>query len=835
MQPFIIKLVVCGFFLASSCSLLQGAQGEFALPRPPQPRITIHGRKGNGRAAYWIIARNKKGRLTMPSEPLVVDDLPDILNNDNYIEITPVSLSGAAEYLVLKTMPMTQKIKATIKSGKSGIKKYYYWVQWCNNWRESSLSGPFVVNCNQARGNVISWEPIKYASWYNVFRTDTPEPPIGRGFFAVGLQVAAVKSMGYNGAVRGPTTITDKGRLAQAVCGRPATSITEPPMGEGLFLLGKVKGNELITIKDTGQALQRVLVPNVNETQRINITGPSANQGNIAGFLGGQYVLRPENRIKHLRMPSFSAGHLETMVVENRVPAGGHSEYPNPGNGTKGWKSWIAAVSARVISHTASQHGSLTGHLDVYGSGDAIPLCSMVNMYGSNNDPGDEGTYSIRNSVRRRLNAYEAYMAADAMRGSEWLRLNRLSFNAAGTERLVVNKTQTHQQGRISHVDNCDVFGRGTEWKSNMRGWWISFDVDTIKGGSERGASSARDDYRMWYWVTEVVSPTHLRILAKTGWSNSCNLGYSRFIWDPETMKGPRPTATNSGALTRLPDDKKAAAENGGYWLCPGVLLADDWKRGRSLHVEPLQQKWNKGDKIRITAGPQAFVAMGRFMLWGDYLPQDMVGGLDLRNNGNRRTNFPAIQIGTPGKNNFSVGVEVSLPQNGDGDGIVISAATGWDHKGFPDGNGGVRRAAVVVPDNIPAMVGEHNWRYPHIRWEFKQQGKPDSLVIGMKNAPAAARFDRKGNTEIRSLKISEQLKGNFRTRGKAIFRPNGEERCFTIKFKHPCMNEPFVTISTNQFIPSRLAQVSKDGFQVEFQQPPHADKDVIIYWLAQE
>ena len=39
--------------------------------------------------------------------------------------------------------------------------------------------------CSSA--NTIEWEAVPNATFYNVFRTDTPEPPLGRGFYAVAL------------------------------------------------------------------------------------------------------------------------------------------------------------------------------------------------------------------------------------------------------------------------------------------------------------------------------------------------------------------------------------------------------------------------------------------------------------------------------------------------------------------------------------------------------------------------------------------------------------------------------------------------------------------------
>jgi hypothetical protein len=809
-----------------------------ALETPPAPKVEVVGTPGTGKAAYWIIAGNAEGEWTAPSPPTVVENLPDKMDEVNCAVITVEPVDGAVDYAVLKTEAMlpVKEVKVTAKN--PGEKDYYYWVEWWDNWRRSELAGPAHVRCGDPAGNVIEWTGVPNATYYHVYRTSTPEPPVGRGLYAVGLQVAGHPKFKWY-APQGPTRIEDKGWLGQTAVGFPPTPVTVPPLGSGLYLVGKTKGDP---VKDIGKPLDRFDVSNINQTKQVAITGPAEKCSDVVARLGGQYVVTADNKPKHLRVPSFGGGHAETLVVVNNFESGGHSEYHMPPNGIPGWKSWINTITARTESHTASQHGTLTTHLDVYGSGDAIPFGNTLNFYGTNNDAGDEGAYSERNSVHRGLNSWRGKLAEAAPRGSMKLAMEKIDFNGGGTERILVNLSQAHRKGRIARVGNVDVHGKGTEWTGEMVGRFISFDVDNV------------GDYRMWYWITEVKSPTELTILAKTGWSYACNIGYSRFIWDPETMKGSQPAMTNSAALRKLPKDKEQAASEGGYVICPGVLLGAPWKSGKTFNTEPLREDWHAGDEIELAPGPQGYIAFARFALHGELLPQDQVGGITIVNRTNRITNFPAIQINGPGNHGFREGVRVTLPKDGDGDGIVISSADRWGPDGLPAGKTGVYRASIVVPDNLPAIVGEHNWRYPHIRWRFSGDGKSDALEIGMGGSKPAASFDRGGRTTIHRLIAEEHVNmektcriggdltidgrvvGNERTRGKAVFSGDGEKAQFKVSFAKSFKSEPFITISTNQFLSARLAEVKRDHVMVEFQQPPEqGEKNVVIYWSAQE
>ena len=72
--------------------------------------------------------------------------------------------------------------------------------------------------------------------------------------------------------------------------------------------------------------------------------------------------------------------------------------------------------------------------------------------------------------------------------------------------------------------------------------------------------------------------------------------------------------------------------------------------------------------------------------------------------------------------------------------------------------------------------------------------------------------------------------------RGKAVFSGDGRTRSFTIRFCQPFHCEPVVTISGNQFARSRVAQVSQEAVEVEFEEAPATGKEnVIVWWMAQE
>ncbi len=808
-----IEFLLAVLFLASSVPAA-------AIPTPAAPQVSIRGEAGQSEACYWIVAEDAHGQITDVSPPAHVTNLPNQLDDQNYAEIRIQPVEGAIRYYVLKTTALPAPTEVQITVANPGKKTYYYWLVVCNGWRQSRLYGPYKAeHCDDPKGNRIRWTPVPNATWYHLFRTDTPQPPVGRFFFAVGLQLGMDPQIpdGLYGSSHRGTEFVDPGSLGYAVAGLPETPVTEPPVGEGNFLLAITQGEPVF---DKGQPCKLFVATNINETERQPITMPTANTPSIRTF--GMVDLKPRSFPRHLIRPSFIA-HYSPFRIESVIEAGPHSDYQDTA-GTPGWKSSVFDIETHQTSHAASQTFVLGGYQTNYGSGDTIYLTPVTTIYGSNNDTGDEGCYILRAHVERALNEYTDTLIQTSPRGSTRLYLANGNFNGAGSERLVVNLSQAYSEGRIVRVGNVDVHGKGTHWTKEMEGRWISFDVDTVKG------------HRMWYQIKSVESPTHLTIVARTSWSLACNLGYSRFIYDPETTDRPSPMYTNSHACHYLPPEHWQAAREGKYLICPGTLLGNPWKEGKTLNVEPLREEWKAGDQIQIVPGPQAYVYLARFMLFGDFLPQDDVGGILIANYGNRVTNWPAIEISHPGAEGFSEGIRISLPKSGAGDGLVIWASTGWDERGLPTGHSGVRNAAIVVPVNLPAMRGEFPTPYIQFKRPHNDPDNPSLQICSHQGGFPIASFTGQSAEFPRGIKIGATLHGSEQTRGKTTFSGDGTTRSFTVKFSVPFESEPFVLVSTNQFIPSRLATVAKDRFVVEFEYPPPAGQNnVTIYWMAQQ
>ena len=807
------------------CTMVLCCATALALPVPESPEVAIEpGRPpGEGEACYWVVAADADGRLTTVSRPLHITRLPDRVSADRWAIVHPKPLAGASKLYVLRTAPFVEPAPVKIEVAAAGATTYYYWIVVCNGFRRSRAYGPYVArNCGDPKGNTIAWTSVPNASWYHVYRTDRPEPPVGRGYLAVGQIVGVDKRIHPGGIGSGhrETKVVDRGRLAYAVAGYPATPVTEPPLGEGLFRVGEAKGGE---VRDIGQPLGMFLVPNVNETERRPLTTPAEAQSSIRSY--GFAELKTRTDLPHLARPSF-INHHSAIKIDQVLDGGGHSEYHHA-QGSVGWKSTAFSVEAHQTSHWASQHANMGGYQRSYGSGDVIWFSPHTTVYGHNDDGGDEGSFSVRAQMVRALQEVDDTLTRDTPRGGTRLAGSRRwggDHDPAGSGRLVVNLSQAHTEGRIVRVGNCDVRGKGTAWTPAMAGRWISFDVDTVKG------------HRMWYPIREVKSPAELVIRARTGWSDACNLGYSRFIYDPAETDHPSPVYTNSHACRHLPPEHRGAARVGAYVICPGALLDNQWHDGRDLVVEPLREPWRKGDRIQIAPGPQSYFYMARFMIFGDYLPQDDVGGIQIGNYGNRMTNWAAIQIGHPGHENFVEGVRMTLPKNGRGDGVVVSAATGWDQRGLAAGSSGAWRGAFVAPVNLPALRDEFR-SAPYLA--FHRAGQDASKSTLEARAPdnsLLAEFARDGVRVAKRLAVDGPIRGSSRTRGKAVFSGDGKATRFTIRFVKSFAIEPFVTISTNQFAASRLAAVVADRVTVEFQTPPAAGKDnVVIYWMAQE
>jgi len=811
----------------------------YALPPPAAPTAAVRGEPGTSSAAYWVAAENADGKLTTLSPPAILNNLPEALDADNHVELTLQPVDGAVRYHVIKTTELAAPSGVTVAVGQSGDQTFYYWLQARNGWRRSALAGPFAAkDCATAKGNLLEWQAVANATAYDIFRTDRPQPPRGFVLSIIGLSVPA-------------TQWRDTGIISTTTAGYGANAAAEPPFGRGLFLLATTNVEQL-TVRDQGQSLGVFIVPTVNATERTAVTTPTEPEVDMRAAGRPGYVQLHHRQTQHCQSPTFGTGAV-TLRLDQTIESGGHSDYPAVPPGIGG-KAMHAVGEFHQTSHVATQAVLLGGYQRSYGTGDMIWFGPHMTYYGSNNDGGDEGVYPIRQSLTRALNGYETLVSVNAVPGATTLEVEHLNDNRFGAERLVVNLTQAHSAGRITRVDNVTVHGRDTQWDAEMEGCWISFDVDNVvraeEGRNNEHRSTPVGTYRMWYLITKVHSATELTILARTGWSGACNMGYSRWIYDPSTSKLSNPPPTNQLALRSLPEERAEAASQGRYMICPGTMLGDPWRPAKNrLNVAPLDRNWSQGDQIAIVGGPQAWIGGGRIMLWGDYLPQDVVKGLSIVNNGSRPANAAGIEISNAASAGFADGINITLANDGHGNGLVISAATGWDAKGFPAGSSGVHQGAIVLPDNLPAIVGQHNSRYPHIRWAYSDDGQSDALQIAAPetNKPVAS-FDRHGTTTIKKLVVQNDatvggdlaiagvVHGSSQTRGKAVFSGNGEQTRFSIAFPKATTTEPFVSISTDQFTPSRLAEVKSTGITVEFQSPPPVGQDNIqIWWMAQQ
>ncbi|MFW6039174.1 MAG: hypothetical protein ACOC9P_01710, partial [bacterium] len=403
-----------GLLVGMGALLALAASPAAAVDVPPAPNVQAPEATGDRTVAYWTVAYDGEHRRTSASAPTVVQNLPAALSADDPVRIEIEPVEDAVRYDVLKTEVMSPVSNVTVEPANEGDQTYYYWVRWRNSWRFSELAGPVAVTCGDPEGNVISWDRPANATYYDVFRTDSPEPPVGRANHAVAWMYwpdGGSPFWWFGQATPGErevepgerVSVTEVDRLSAAVAGEPATPVDQPPVGHGLLLVGRTSGAEAVL--DTGLPLVRGGVPHINVTDRAPLTGPAADQVDILGFRGAGYLLQMKQNPPNLGSYSYGGAHLEPFVIHNVIEQGGHSEREPRPIGYNGPKSWINGLTTHVESHTSSQHGSLSSTLQVYGTGDAIPFVNTVDVYGGNNDGGNEGAMLQRNSVRRLLKA----------------------------------------------------------------------------------------------------------------------------------------------------------------------------------------------------------------------------------------------------------------------------------------------------------------------------------------------------------------------------------------------------------------------------------------------
>jgi len=791
-------------FLAATAVCTAAVPDE--VPDPEPPEVQVSGTPGTQQACYWVFAETDRplsglvshyagdvrNAVTGLSQPAVVT-LPADLGRGGKVTVRVKPVPGALRYYVLKTTEL-EAPGAAVTVKRPGTGTLYYWVTAHNAWRRSKLAGPFPANSTDTQNpeNVIQIRPVSNATSYSVFVTETPDPPIGRHYYGVAEMVAS-------------TTITHRGGAAHVPVGFPATPAAEPPSALGRFLLGTTMGDP---IEDTGQPLQVILPPTGNETRRSPLTVPTDGASSPRNVLGSILGLRAVGPA-HAPEPSFAWTGNFPLVMDTTIDSGGINHYQSPPAGGGNYKSTIGSATLNLTSRTQTQIANLGGYLTSYGMGDTIWLTPLVTIYGGVRDGGDEGSQVLRAHMERRAEEVPLTLGEDAPKGAVRLRIQQMP-GSIGAGRLVVNLGQAHSAGRIEYVDNCDAYGMNTGWTPDMVGRWISFAVDT----------NPQTGVRQWYQIDQVLSPEHLRFRALTTWSAHCNLGFSRFIHDPATGKGPGSYYTNKLANMTLPPDRRQAASEGRYLIAPGTQLADPFQADGMLNVEPLREQWSKGDQLAVAAGPQSFNQNIFCATFGSYMPQDVIMGIQVANYGDRTANGPGIHIGSePETAGWATGLLVTLPDSGMGNGIEINGTK-------------TRYAGVVVPPDIPAFRAGYQPAIPYVQMNSQAQ----SLDVRDDAGPLIS-ASQEGTRLSRRVELAPDavLAGSNRVRGKAVFPGDGSARRFTIRFPKPFSAEPVVTLSTNQFQRCRVASLSREECVVEFESAPDAGAEVIVWWLALE
>jgi len=780
------------------------------IPDPDPPQVGVTGEPGGDIACYWVFAESSEPISGIPSpfangvrnvatalsKPATVV-LPRNLGSGGKVVLRVRPVPGAVRYYVLKTTAIPAP-SATVQVRKPGSGALYYWVVAHNGWRRSPVGGPFVAANTDASApdNVITLKPVPGATSYTVYVTQTPDPPLGRGYYGVAEMVKE-------------TTVTHSGAPAHVPAGFPATPASEPPRDLGLYLLG-VTGGE--AVEDTSQPLQLILPPTVNETKQTTLRIPRDGIGSPRNALGSLIGIRAVGPA-YAPEPSFAWTGLYPIWMETTINSGGINHYQSPPGGGGNYKSTVGTAAMHLTSRTQTQIANLSGYLTSYGMGDTIWLTPQVTIYGGVRDQGDEGTQVLRAHIERYAKEERAVVSADAPRGSTRVSVDAVP-DAIGAGRTVINLTQSHSYGRIEYVDNCNAYGLGTQWTKQMEGRWISFDVDNQPGTG----------VRQWYQVDEVISPIHLRFRALTTWSSHCNLGFSRFIHDAKTGKGPGAYYTNKLANMTLPRDRVAAAEEGKYVIAPGTELADPYAQDGALNVEPLREEWHKGDRLVVAAGPQSHNQNIFCATFGSYMPQDVIMGIEVANFGDITANGPGVHIGSePETAGWATGLLVTLPNSGMGNGIEINGTK-------------TRYSAIVVPTDIPVLRA-NDGSVPYLQMSSAtnalevRKGDRVAAAFGLGEVQVAQPLRALGG-----LLLSEgaAITGSDRVRGKALFSGNGRQTRFTITFAKPFDSEPFVQITTNQFARWRLAEVTRELCVVEFESaPPAGENNVTVWWLA--
>ena len=791
--------------------------GELKTPSPPTAKVA--GPPGGRTVCYWVFAESPEkalldgawylkgmpGKVTDLSAPCTVRNAPDTLDAHNKIVLTLQPVEGAVRYHIFKTEELpAPKLEIAVK--KAGTDTLYYWVQGHNGWRHSALAGPFEAKCERTGfENTLKVVPASpQENDHSIWVTETARPPLGRAMHVICMRLSA------NPVAHTAAWVKNNDGMLGA-WGPPPEAPTPPsarPVGTAMILLGSTAD---LTFEDTGQALKEMQAPTVNETVpqdfATRLTRPqssrSVHNGNALDVrFNGETCMAP----------NYYGGFFP-LELTLHVDSGGKNYYQGQPGAYPGYKSTVGVARFAMNSYTQSQHCLAGNILRTFGMGDAISM-DMINEYHAGvRDGADEGGELVRSFQSRILDESQAVVAEDAPVGARVIKTAGLG-GVSGAGRTVVNISRAYGAGRIDHVVNCDIHGDGVAWTKEMEGWFISFDIDNVKGK------------RSWFQIAQVLSATQLKVSMPINWRRDINLGFSRFIYNPAkgqplpslkaqgyTYGGPEPqnarqtVYTNPLAIGVLPKALEGAAAEGKYLLAPGASLADPWRADGGLHVEALAQEWKKGDKLVLAAGTSQ--SMVDWWGWhdGELGPNDYVKGVQIVN---CFSNRPANGIAFDAQN-IGIGMRVQLPADKQGNGVIV--------EGEPvDG-------AFIAAPGVPLLRCYHS-EIPFVQGS-KERAALEIVAPGGEN-PLSVSKD--------AVAVNGVLKGSPQTRGEASLSGDGARKAFEIAFAKPFRTKPVILISSNQFARSRLAAVDEKAFTVEFEEAPKAGKDnVTVWWMAQE
>ncbi len=732
-------------FFVLLAAMATPAWSQAPLARPAPPQVEIRGTPGTRTLYYWAFARDARGHSAY-SDPVVVNNAPEVLSEQDAVVLTPAPVEGATEYGILTSRCQAPR-DLKIEIGTRGDRTFYYWTQARNGrtvW--SPVEGPFKAEgCADPPENTLTWSDTG-AEFYYLYRTETPEKPLGwRG---------CVILVGGK-----ETKWTDKGIPPEARIINPAGNAEEKPQGEGAYLVGTSKGEPIV---DQGQKLTSLLIYDMNTSDSAYRPFEPVTKGYEPSGERGAYQFN----FRHtMPSPKYSWDMMNNLTIHQDNVAGGLNVYPtNWSIGGESAKNTYNGIDIHQFNYTPGQHSPYLTFMYNYGLGDNVLFHAALEQRGQNRTPGDEGSEFFSLHMSRRLEVGRARLAAEAPAGAQHLRIEGSLGTVAGA-RGIVNLTQAYTAGQ-AHVEGRAVaVGTDTSWTPEMEGRWISFDADTtVLGGRQ---------IRQWYLIEKYVSPTQLQLFAPTYWGKYNYKGNAR--------------------------------SDGGYLICPYTEMTDGDANtfAEGLRVTPLSCAWRAGDEIEAIAGPQTTFRLGWWEMNGEFLPQDHVAGLGIAFNGNKGTSEGALIT-----YNWGIGLETH--------------------------NAGV---AVACMDNT--KVGMQVYKDTSVLiscirddpYRFQLSQDPDGFVI---EDYANRRWLTLGAKGL-GIEGTGTIRGNERTRGKSVFRGDGQTVEFAIKFPQPYAGMPYVVASPNVPIGMGVTEVTPEGCTVTFASAPAAGQEVVVTWMVQE